>query len=320
MAKRKQADHRAETRGQGMSGLPHVVSDAPAYLLLTPFERAVHAEILKRFNGYNNGMIAITYEEIGERLKGRNAWPPNNARIAKAVVTLMEHGLIAEPTLQSWLQRRSRTYRLTYISSGKAPPFKPATNEYRVWKPPTEKKNGDAASPRKPRTGDAASLGVNDGGDDRSPTVLKNGSFASAQLKSPGDVKSSLICIPYPPRGDGEQAASSNLVTGPWSSGPCEHCGEPFRSGNRGKPNRFCSEQCRKRAEARRQLSDHRPKRGCRRHRPAPRPAPGRARAHRSAASPAARLRCAPPRSPPRPIGREAPPRPAQRARHPARR
>ncbi len=51
MAKRKQADHRAETRGLGLSGLPHVVADSPSYLALTAFERAVHAEILKRFNG-----------------------------------------------------------------------------------------------------------------------------------------------------------------------------------------------------------------------------------------------------------------------------
>ncbi len=252
MAKRKQADHRAETRGQGLSGLPHVVADSDSYLHLTPFERAVHAEILKRFNGYNNGTIAITYEEIGERLKGRNAWPPNNARIARAVVTLMEHGLIAEPTLQSWLQRRARTYRLTYISSGKSPPFRSATNEYREWKPPLAKFDGDAPSPRKPFVGDAGSSGVILTGDAESPSHLENSSFACDRINSPGDAESSLICIPYPPRIDGEQASPTNLLAGPWLAGRCEQCSDSFTAGNRGKPKRFCSEYCRKRAESRR--------------------------------------------------------------------
>lgn len=212
MAKHKQADHRAETRGQGLSGLPHVVADSPAYLDLTPFERAVHAEILKRFNGYNNGSIGITFEEIGARLKGPNAGPPNNARIARAIVALMEHGLVAEPTLQSWLQRRARTYRLTYISSGKGPPFKPATNEYCSWEPREAKNDGDAESPRKPQTGDAASPRGNSAGDAQSPTNAKNGSFASSQSTQSGDAQSSLICIPYPPDESGDDPDPVALI------------------------------------------------------------------------------------------------------------
>ena len=251
-SKKKQADHRAETRGLGLSGLPHVVADSPAYLALSPFERAVHAEILKRFNGYNNGAIGISYEEIGARLKGRNGGPPNNSRIAKAVATLMGHGLIGEPTPESWMQRRARTYRLTYISSGKAPPFKTATNEYRSWKPQTAKNDGDAASPRKPRVGDSGSPEARHVGDAQSPSVSENRSFASDQFKSPGDAESSLICIPYPPSLSGETAPPSNLLAGPWAPGRCEECGDPFEIGSRGKPKRFCTEQCRKRAESRR--------------------------------------------------------------------
>ena len=133
--KKQRADHRADTRGGPLSGFPHVVADSLAYLSLGPFERAVLAEILRRFNGYNNGQIAITYEEIGNRLKGRNAGRPNNARVARAVARLVGHGLLAEPQPASWVERRSREYRLTFISSGKGPLIQAATNEYLSWKP-----------------------------------------------------------------------------------------------------------------------------------------------------------------------------------------
>ena len=121
MAKRKQADHRADTRGGALSGLPHAVADSSAYLDLSVFERAVFSEVLRRFNGFNNGAIAVSYEQIGERIKGRNQCRPNNGRIARAMVSLMEHGFIAEPTLESWTERRAREYRITFIASGSDP-------------------------------------------------------------------------------------------------------------------------------------------------------------------------------------------------------
>lgn len=133
MAKRAKSDHRADTRGGALSGLPHVVQDSPAYLALTAFERAVLGEVLRLFNGYNNGEIAITYERIGNRLKGPNQCRLNNSRIARAIARLTDHGLLGEPTPGSWLQRRARTYRITFISSGKFPRFQPATNDYRLW-------------------------------------------------------------------------------------------------------------------------------------------------------------------------------------------
>lgn len=207
--KRKQADHQADTRGQGWVGLPQAVADSAAYLCLDPFQRAVLGEILRRFNGFNNGEIGITYEEIGERLKGSNKSLPNNARIAAAVVALMKHGLIDEPTPQSWLQRRARTYRLTFISSGKAPPFRRATNDYLKWTP--EKKNdGDAPSPERPRRGDDGSPKAPGPGDAGSPEKPKNDSFPLADEAVPGDAGSLLIVKPYPVPENGEQS-SSNL-------------------------------------------------------------------------------------------------------------
>ena len=153
--------------------------DSAAYLSLDPFQRAVFSEILRRFNGYNNGEIGISYEEIGERLKGSNKCLPNNGRIARAVVALMERGLIDEPTPQSWLQRRARTYRLTFITSGRAPPYRQATNDYLRWSP-REKNGGDAGSPEKGRSGDARSPRGKGTGDAGSPAKSKNGQFCVA--------------------------------------------------------------------------------------------------------------------------------------------
>ena len=219
--KRKQADHRADTRGAALSGLPHAVADSAAYLSLNPFERAVLGEILRKFNGYNNGDLAITYEEFGDRLKGLNKCRPHNRRIADAVAALHERGLIDEPTPHSWLQRRARRYRLTFITSGKGPPFKSATNEYLRWTPRV-KNDGDAGSPETPRSGDARSPRGSGTGDAGSPGNLKNGSFACDQSSSSGDAGSLVIVKPYPTPKTGKGIPTRldpQIVDGPSAAG-----------------------------------------------------------------------------------------------------
>ena len=56
---------------------------------------------------------------------------------------------------------------------------------------------------------------------------------------------------PLKPAGP-RSTSESNLIEGPWQGGGCEQCGEPFALGSRGKQKRFCSEACRKQAEAKR--------------------------------------------------------------------
>lgn len=198
MSRRKpRSDHRADTRGGPLSGLPHAVSDSATYLHLEPFDRCVLAEILRKFNGYNNGEIGVSYEQIGERLRGPNKCRPNNGRIARSIVRLIEHGFLGEPTPESWLQRRARSYRLTFISSGKRPPFKAATNDYLRWTTAKAKIDGDAASPKQRPCDDARSPERPHIGDAASLTNVENGSFASAKFRSPGDARSPLIGKPY---------------------------------------------------------------------------------------------------------------------------
>ncbi|RVQ65732.1 hypothetical protein EKN06_12415 [Croceicoccus ponticola] len=129
MANKKwKADHRADTRGEGLIGLPKCVYGSAAYRDLDLYARAVLMEILSRFNGYNNSEIGISYREIGEGLGNQNF-----ARIAQAVADLMEHGLVDIGHEAVWKERHSRQYRLTWIMSGKPPFTAKATNDYLDW-------------------------------------------------------------------------------------------------------------------------------------------------------------------------------------------
>lgn len=97
--------HRADTRGGRFVGLPHVVLESEAYRHLTAMERAVLLEILARFNGYNNGEIAISFREFARRLNRKNEAP-----FGAAIVKLMSHGLIDIAADARWEDRRAREY------------------------------------------------------------------------------------------------------------------------------------------------------------------------------------------------------------------
>lgn len=139
MAKKKwKADHRADTRGDGLIGLPKCVYTSEAYRSLDLYGRAVLMEILSRFNGYNNGQIGCSYREIAEGLGNKNF-----NRIARAVADCMERGLLDIGHEAVWKERHSRQYRLTWIMSGKPPFTAKATNDYLDW---SEKKAADHVS------------------------------------------------------------------------------------------------------------------------------------------------------------------------------
>lgn len=127
--KRQQADNRADLRGGGFIGLPQVVHKSKAYRSLSVFERAVLLEIIAAFNGYNNGTIVISQRQIAKALENSNY-----AKIGRSIAVLMERGLLDIETEGLWKKRRAREYRLTFISSGKAPYTRPATNEYLMWR------------------------------------------------------------------------------------------------------------------------------------------------------------------------------------------
>lgn len=139
--RRKQADHRANLRGGRFVGLPTVVLESAAYLYLDAFDRAVLVEIMRKFDGYNNGRIAISQRELAERLRNTNF-----RRIGRAIGKLVEHGLVAIDLEGSWEERRAREYRLTFVSSGTAPHGRPSTDEYRWWEPAVKSRADDVSA------------------------------------------------------------------------------------------------------------------------------------------------------------------------------
>lgn len=252
--KRNQADHRADLRGEPFIGLPAAVVYSAAYTGLSLAARAVLTEILGRFNGYNNATIAISSREICDRLSTTNA-----RRVGDAIRELFDAGLIDIPVEGKWKARQARLYRLTFITTGKAPPYQPATNDY-VKLPPKAFSRADDASAGKPRFAERASAGTLGLADNASAATHGNPPF---RVLEPADNASALICKPYQgPFVEAEETKAStplnlhmtpsNLIAGPWAAGGCERCGIPFQRGDRGKPKRFCSERCRRRAEAQR--------------------------------------------------------------------
>lgn len=130
MAYKKKPDHKADTRGGQWTGIPHVVMDSLAYRLLSINARAVLFEIVRKFNGYNNGTIGIGYREIAQRLnrKGMHF-------IAPAIEELIDHGFLELTATQSWKDKRVREHRITFISTTGVGHRGNATNEYLNWTP-----------------------------------------------------------------------------------------------------------------------------------------------------------------------------------------
>lgn len=130
--KRAQPDQRADTCGGAWVGIPHVVLDSAAYRDLGLMARAVLVELVRRFNGYNNGDIAASFDQLSECLSNTN-----RRAISAAIVELFEHGMVEIVAGADRLHHKARRYRLTFVTTGRpGATFRPATNDYRNWKAP----------------------------------------------------------------------------------------------------------------------------------------------------------------------------------------
>ncbi len=241
--KRYQADHRADLRGEPFIGLPAAVVYSEAYTGLSLAARAVLIEILGRFKGYNNGLIGVSSRELCARLNTSNA-----RRISIAVRELFEAGLIDIPVEGKWKARQARLYRLPFISSGKGPPFQPATNEY-AKNPPRAFSGADNASAGKPRFAERASAGTLGLADNASATGNGKPPFNPSAT---ADNASTLICKPY--QGASLNGCSHRQIGAKITDGParrnCASCGEPFVPT---KPTKlYCERACKERAKQRR--------------------------------------------------------------------
>lgn len=157
------ADHRADTRGSRWVGIPLKVIESPAYRDLSFWGRAVLIELVACFNGYNNGKIVCTFDQLADRLGNTN-----RRAMSKAFAELMDHGLIDVTTEADWKGRKGREYRLTFVNTTPGDKFKAATNDYKDWVKP-KPKAGKTSSPKKAILGNHASLNELTAGDASSP-------------------------------------------------------------------------------------------------------------------------------------------------------
>lgn len=79
---------RSKRRSEPFVMLPWYLLDAPAWLALSPAERTVFIEVMRAFNGHNNGRIALSVRQVAER--GRM----NKDTATRAFKRLQEIGLL----------------------------------------------------------------------------------------------------------------------------------------------------------------------------------------------------------------------------------
>lgn len=142
--------HKADPRGGGYTLLPHAVLDR---LLVTVGPRAVTAAlaIVRRFNGFNNGRIALSTRDLAEAIGSAN----HKANIA-ALHELERTGFIAVTARYPKGQRKANEYRITFISYGPNGEH-PATNDYLANLETDLETKKSSASKTEPRNGVRAS-------------------------------------------------------------------------------------------------------------------------------------------------------------------
>ena len=187
--RKAKADHQADTGGMPWAGLPHVVLNSLAYQYCDLWERAILVELVRVFNGFNNGSIALSQRQIGERLHTSN-W----SRIGRSIAGLMEKGLIDVSVEGQWKERLAREYRLTFAGTGKPPHNKSATNEYRTWQPAEMKSGAEAVSARRPKFADTRSAVAPKPAEP--PSSALDGNLPKSILVT-AEPASSLIVKPY---------------------------------------------------------------------------------------------------------------------------
>jgi len=254
---------RADTRGGSWAGIPKCLIDSPAHRDLSLHARAILVELIARMNGYNNGAIAVSQRELKEAL----GCSPN--RVVAAIVELVDHYLIEVTVEGEWASRQARQYRLTFVSTKDGL----ATNDYLRWTPskkdfrPTgaiakgvQFATGAIAGERNAVTAPIARLI-----DHKRKTAVSENAAATGVIP--------LIREPYPQAqsaqrkgDDGDNLAPLNIADVRSVSEAdvrkrnCENCGSPFTlvRADRASPRRYCSEPCRKSAEAARRYDRRR--------------------------------------------------------------
>ena len=107
--------------------LSYPLLESEAWRWLKPQSKAVYIELRRRYNGSNNGTIALSMGDAAKRLKA------SKSTIQKALQELEEHGFIKRVRCGYFTSRKASEYALTDERlDGHAP-----TNEWKYWRPLT---------------------------------------------------------------------------------------------------------------------------------------------------------------------------------------
>lgn len=128
--------------GGGFVQIPRALLRSPAFLSLSQRARSCFLVILERFNGFNNGNIGLSIDNLGAALGNQN-----HAANSRALVELMDRGFLECMAGANHIKSKAREYRLTFIASGPNGRDK-ATNEWKLWQP-LEKIGPEATATRK---------------------------------------------------------------------------------------------------------------------------------------------------------------------------
>ena len=127
--------------------LPQWAFDSPAFRSLKPGPRAVLWEVIRRYNGANNGHIGFSQREMSAAIN-----VADRETVAGYVRDLKERGFINAVRRGGFnvkaADRRASEWALTWLPVGEAP----ATKEFMRWQP--EKKDGT----EKPATKDGKAV------------------------------------------------------------------------------------------------------------------------------------------------------------------
>lgn len=144
MSKRNKSSggiHSPDRKGGGYLLLPQVVVDSPAFRTASFRAQALLILLHRTFNGFNNGKLCLSRNQIAEGLNCQN-----HAANRKALGELVARGLVVQEKSYPLGSRLANEYRLTFIQHGPEGRVQNATNDYLHWAP------GDAGtvSKRKP--------------------------------------------------------------------------------------------------------------------------------------------------------------------------
>lgn len=123
-ARPQKVDH-----GGNFVQLPRAMLSSPAFLSLSLRARSCLYVVLERFNGFNNGRIGLSIDNLGAALGNQN-----HGSNSRALVELMDRGFLECMAGANHVKSKAREYRLTFIESGPGGPSK-ATNEWKLWRP-----------------------------------------------------------------------------------------------------------------------------------------------------------------------------------------